>query len=190
MRLNIISILLSVLGWAQPAFSTLEIVSEQGPTARCEELRIGRELRIYKDPSLFLGALSLIFKDPHLGWDNLMRENPLLTTLRGTAQLLRLGPPREFKNFGFVAKLYENVEPRLRLEEVPSSELSKKNKGKRYAAAEIVPVMLCGDSDAYRNTMGFLLVSDMKAAQAEAGAGGGSMPPSVNSIPEWKEFRP
>ncbi len=190
MRLKFVSLLLLSIGLAQPAFSAIEIITERGLNPSCEELRIGRELRVYKDPSLFLGALSLIFKDPHIGWDNLMRENPLLTSLQGTAQIIRLGPPRQFKNFGFVAKLYESVEPRLRLEELPSSELSKKNKGKKYSAAEIVPVMLCGESDAYRNTMGFILNSDLKAAQAEINGGGGSLPPSVNFIPEWKEQRP
>ncbi len=177
-----------------PAYSAIEVIAEAGHSPSCEEFRISRELRIYKDPSLFMGSLSLIYQDPVVGWEKLMGENPLLTTLRGTAQLLRLGPPTEFKNFGFIAKLYESVEPKLRLQEIipraiemkhgPSVKI-KPERAKKYSAAQIVPVMLCGDSDAYRNTMGFVLQSDLTASQLDAN-GGNILPPSVHSIPEWK----
>lgn len=177
------------------AFSAIEIITERDTSPACEEFRLNRDIRIYKDPSLFLESLSLVLRDPIVGWEKMMRENPLLTTLRGTAQIVRLGPARDFKNFGLVARLYESVEPRLKLQEVPAPEQQKKDgrRGhtsarKQFSAARIVPVMLCGDTDAYRNTLGFILQSDLNAAQLDA-TGNVALPPSVRSIPEWKEAK-
>src|SRR4051812_16967215 len=98
-------VLFGMLG--TPAFSAIEVITERESSPSCEEFRITSDIRIYKDPSLFLDSLSLILRDPIVGWEKMMRENPLLTTLRGSAHFMRLGPARDFKNFGLVAKLYE-----------------------------------------------------------------------------------
>jgi len=197
MRLSIGIALFLVSGLFAPRahawLSPIEIVTENGHNPSCEEFRFNRDLRVYKDPSLFLGALSLFERDPRMGWENLMRENPLMTTLRGSAQIILLGPAREFKNFGLVAKLYETVEPRLKLQEIPSTEVipSASGRGKnvvqkiKKTGALILPVMICGDSDAYRNSLGFVLESDFKSAQLDVN-GTASLPPSVRSIPEWR----
>ncbi len=196
MRLFIGILAFSLFGWTAPSHALLapiEIVTEQGHSASCEEYQLYHDLRVYKDPSLFLGNMSMILKNPRLGWENLMRENPLMTTLQGSAQIIRLGPPREFKNFGLIARLYETVEPRLKLQEIESVESvpsrdgrrSKQELKKKKAGALIVPVMICGDSDAYRNALGFVLESDFKAAQQDK-LGVTSLPPSVRSIPEWR----
>ncbi len=195
MRLSIGIALFLMTGFLRPAhavLSPMEIVTEQGHTPSCEEYRLLRDLRVYKDPSLFLGALSLIERDPRMGWENLMRENPLMTTLRGSAQLILLGSAREFKNFGLIAKLYETVEPRLKLQAIPSTEVlptpsgpGKKVQKLKKTGARIVPVMICGDSDAYRNSLGFVLESDLKTAQLDPN-GTAALPPSIRSIPEWR----
>lgn len=150
-----------------------QIVTE-GSNVACEEMRLSKELKIFKDPTLFLSTLSLIYQDPVAGWDMLMRENPLLTTVKGVVQLMRLGPTREFRNFGAVAKLYEAAEPRLK---VASGALGKH--------APIVPIMLCGDKDAYINSLGFVLEADLKSALSSSENGAG-LPPSIypNPVPK------
>src|SRR5690348_13896830 len=88
----------------------VDVVNEN-PQSACRPVELFRELNVFKDPTLFMSDLGLIYVDPTLGWKQLMRENPLLTQLKGRVQLLQLGPAREFKNFGAIAKLYEAAEP-------------------------------------------------------------------------------
>lgn len=151
-----------------------EVVNERGAGESCQEFTIQRELKVFKDPTLFLPNLGLIMADPKVGWYRLMQENPLLMVLTGRVKLTRLGETREFKNFGAIARLYELAEPRLRLvdPEAPKQPLVK-----------IVPVQVCGEG-----VLGFVLESDLqKATQGLATTKG--LPPSIypNPIPDWRK---
>lgn len=157
------------------------IVSENSHLS-CEELKIFKELRVYKDPSLFLGNLSEIYSDPSVGWERLMKENPLLTTIKGAVQVMRLGPEREFKNFGAIAKIYELADPQFKKKGEKSS-----NPSSNPMNPKIVPIKICG-GDAYGETMGFVLVSDLKKAQVEEFEPG-VLPPSTvgNPVPKLRK---
>lgn len=155
------------------------IVSEI-PHVSCQEVKLYKELKIYKDPSLFLGNLSEIYADPSVGWEKLMKENPLLTTIKGTVNLMKLGPERDFKNFGAIARIYEVADPQFR--HVGKEEA----KGAVPKDPKIVPVKIC--ADAYAETMGFVLVSDLKNAQMEE-FDPSVLPPSTvgNPIPKLRK---
>lgn len=157
------------------AFSA-EIVTENQKLV-CQEFRLNQEVRVYKDPSLFLPQLSQIYADPATGWDELMKESPIVTTVKGAVQLMKLGPAREFKNFGEIAKLYELVDPRFR--EVKKSPSDK--------SPMILPVKICS-SDAYNDTMGFVLSADLEKSQSYAGEHAG-LPPSAhpNPVPKLRK---
>jgi len=157
-----------------------QVISEFSHSS-CEEFRLVRELTIYKDPSLFIGNLGQMYNDPHQGWTELMNETPVLTTLQGTVHLMKLGEPVEFKNFGIISKLYELVEPRLK----PNKE-SKKSKSAHAFGKEItwiIPIKICGS--AYGDSLGFVLISDLKWAQHEEREPG-TLPPSIypNPVPD------
>lgn len=172
--MKLISIVLSLL-ILRVAYAA-QIVTD-GSHAACEEFRFVKELKLFKDPTLFLSNLSVIYQDPATGWESLMHENPLLTTLRGTVHLMKLGPELEFKNFGAIARIYELAEPKLRMSE------------SREKHAKIVPVKVCGSNEPYGDTLGFVLVSDLKSAQIEDQEGA-SMPPSTlpNPIPKLRKY--
>ena len=150
------------------------------PRAVCEELRLNRELTIYKDPTLFLADIALIAMDPVAGWRKLASADPRLTTLDGTVQLQQLGEAREFKNFGVVSALYERAEPRFR-----TKRGGEGTKGGAKTGVPIVSVMLCGANDAYRNTLGFVVLSDLEQAREDRNEGN-ELPPSIypNPIPK------
>ncbi len=152
-----------------------EVVGETGGQARCQPFTAKSELRVFKDPTLFLPSLSLILADPKVGWYRLMQENPLRAVLQGSTSLRILGEPREFKNFGVIARLYELAEPRLRLSDVKQV--------KPGTSEKIVPVQICGDGG-----LGFVLESDLKRAALDEEPHGEGLPPSVlpNPVPAWK----
>lgn len=175
---------------ASVASSPVQIVTGGDKTV-CEEVQVKRELRIFKDPSLFLPILNQLYLDPVSGWKELMRENPLLTTVQGTVYLMRLGPPTAFRNYGAIARLYESVDARLRMRpqrDAAAPVLEGKSVGFR-GPTPIVSVMLCGDNDAYKNTMGFVIASDLSFVQQEE-EGKRGMPPSVypNPIPRLPDM--
>ena len=93
--------------------------------ASCQEFRLVKELRVYKDPSIFVGNLGQMYNDPHQGWASLMNENPVLTTLEGTIHLMKLGSPMEFKNYGVISRLYELADPRFKAKAKKRSLLNK-----------------------------------------------------------------
>ena len=139
----------------------IQVVSESTHTS-CTPFEFQRELRIYKDPSFFV---------PDLG---LMYDSPILTTVKGSTHLMILGSSREFKNFGEVSKLYEIVDPQFRSE----------NKEKKSATgAVIIPIKICGQSEPYSDSLGFVLESDLKTAQTEDLGEGGKLPPSTAGRP-------
>ncbi len=176
MRFSVKSFLFSLFTPAL-VLASADVVTDSDVKAHCEELVVKRELRVFKDPSLFLPGLALIAEDPKAGWERLMEESPLLTRLTGRVSLMRLGKAREFKNFGAIAKLYEAAEPRLRLRE----------KGAAASSARVIPIQICGDG-----SLGFVLESDLKwAALDEKRASEDVMPPSTypNPVPRWKEFK-
>ncbi len=184
-RKSAVTIALVASMWlAAPGFG-FQIVTEGDKTA-CQEVRLFKELKIYKDPTLFLSVMSLIQQDPQAGWEALSRENPLLTTVKGTVQLAQLGPEREFKNFGAIARLYEVADPRFRLRRETGSD----GRAHLKKPIAIIPIMLCGENDPYKNTMGFVPVEDFKLAQVDE-LSKGEMPPSVypNPIPKLRKDR-
>jgi hypothetical protein len=153
----------------------VDVVTENG-AADCEVFVAHRELRIFKDPTLFLPNISQIMADPKEGWKRLMAERPLLNSFKGSVSLARLGKAREFRNFGVIARLYELVEPRLRLVDEVT--------GRRLPSVKIVPVQICG-----QGTLGFVLEEDLRRAQIDEDVElGNVLPPSVypNPIPDWK----
>lgn len=171
MRVFQVVLFLSLL--AKPSFAA-EVVGEKGGQASCKPFTAHRELRVFKDPTLFLPSLSLILADPKVGWYRLMQENPLRASLRGPVSLRILGEAREFKNFGVIARIYELAEPRLRLTEEKNAKLGKSEK--------IVPVQICGEG-----ALGFVLESDLKRAAEQEEYIGEGLPPSVypNPVPVW-----
>jgi hypothetical protein len=154
------------------SLNAVELVSERGAGSSCQELTVKRELKVFKDPTLFLPNLGLIMADPKVGWYRLMQETPLLMVLTGRVKLTKLGEAREFKNFGVIARLYELAEPRLRLVD---PEVSKQ------PLVKIVPVQICGEG-----VLGFVLESDLRLATEGLKAEKG-LPPSIypNPIPVW-----
>lgn len=140
------------------------------------ELELRGELDVYKDPSLFLPQVAEVYRDPDLHWDVLKHEKPHLTTVSGPTCLRKLGPPTRFRDFGLVTRLYEAADPRLRL--------AGKGPDKGRSPL-IVPVQLCGNTR-YKDTLGFVLASDLEQALHPPGEAVG-MPPSTkgNPIPEW-----
>lgn len=170
----LVLIILILSSWEARA---VDVVAEQGAHTVCEEFVAHKELRVFKDPTLFLPNLALIQADPKVGWYRLLQETPLLTSfLKGRVRLKRLGEPREFKNFGVIARFYELAEPRLRMREVGEGSLTR--------AARIVPVQLCG-----QDNLGFVLESDLRRASVDDETAGGGMPPSIypNPVPELRD---
>ncbi len=149
----------------------------------CEEFALKRELPIYKDPSLFLPFVDLLEKDPKAGWEALSKESPLLTTVKGSQHFMRLGPARDFSNFGDIAKIYEVNDRRF----IPRW-VHFKNEPAKLKNSRIVPVKICGMGAAYTDTLGFILESDLETALKAEAAENAAMPPSTvgNPIPKLK----
>jgi hypothetical protein len=166
-----------------------QIVTEAQHT-HCEELQLFKDLKIYKDPTLFLPVLSQIYVDPANGWDLLMNESPLLTTLRGTIHVMRLGSPQEFKSFGGISRLYELADSQFVPKPTPSPEPKKKLSPKDVEELKrgplIVPIKIC--SEAYAETLGFVLETDLKTAQVDEREEA-TLPPSTrtNPIPKLRK---
>lgn len=159
-----------------------QVITEH-PYVSCEEFLLKREMKIYKDPSLFMPNLNMLYTDPKAGWAELLKENPLLTTVKGGQRLMRLGPAREFKNFGPVARIYEMNDPRF----LPKYQQGKKSQ-REIKNPMIVPVKICGAGDAYSDSLGFVLEADLKLAQVAEETENSVMPPSTvgNPIPKLK----
>ena len=177
-------LLLSAL--MQSSIYATQVVAD-GESLRCQEYRLHQEVRLYKDPSLFLPQLSQIYADPVAGWDELMKENPLVMTIRGSVQLMKLGPEREFKNFGPISRIYELVDPRFRVQKPGLTNLPKTSKKNPDVNAMILPIKICSQ-DSYNDTMGFVLSSELKRAQMES-EDKVSLPPSghPNPIPKLRK---
>lgn len=161
----------------------VQIVTES-PNVACEELQLAKELRIYKDPTLFLANLGMIYADPTQGWESLMEESPLLTTVKGRVQVMRLGKAREFRNFGGISRLYESVDPRLK---APKKRMGTKGP-ELLNPTMIIPIKVCGGAyDAYKDSLGFVVATDLRDAQQEEYEDG-QMPPSTvgNPIPKLR----
>ncbi|MFM8313051.1 MAG: hypothetical protein ACKOA8_02090 [Deltaproteobacteria bacterium] len=150
----------------------------------CEEVKLSSELRVYKDPSLFVGALGEMYNDPQQGWKSLMNETPVLTHLSGTVELMRLGVPAEFKNFGVISKLYELADSRFKV--IQPQGIKKDPKTKPRTGPLVIPVKVCGSS--YGDSLGFVLLADFQRAQKQ-NIEEGTLPPSVypNPVPVLKK---
>ena len=171
--MRILALILVAAAWTTEIFS-IQVVTDS-PNVVCRELKLHREVRVYKDPTLFLSNLNLIYTDPAAGWDALMEESPVLTTLKGEVQLMQLGPPRDFRGFDAIAKLYELAEPRLEVRDAKGP-------------SRIIPVKICGHNQPYTDALGFVLEADVKLAQKEELEGRG-LPPSTypNPIPKLQK---
>ncbi len=147
-----------------------------GSGGQCETFQALRELRVFKDPTLFLPNVQEIQQDPKLGWEKLLKESPLHNSFKGPVRLARVGPVTEFKNFGAIARLYELVEPRLRLVDLDT--------GARLKVTRIIPVQVCD-----QGTLGFVLEEDLLRATLKEEFEGEGMPPSVypNPIPDYQQ---
>jgi hypothetical protein len=172
----IYSILLFGGGCATNA-AAVTIVSER-PEVICEEFRAAKELRIFKDPAVFLSALNSVTLDPKTAWEAMGEERPLLTTVRGTFHMTQLGPPRRFPNFGAISKAYE------------ISQLGYPDSPAKFSVendTEIIPIKMCGPSDAYNDSLGFVVLSELVWAQIDENDEG-QLPPSTlgNPIPKLK----
>lgn len=173
---------LVLLGFVPEVYS-IEIISKNKRTY-CEEINLNKDLILYKDPELFLSNLSVMMHvDPELSVEELTgSDGPVLTTFRGKIQLMRLEPPREFRNFFLTI-----LQPKFR----KTPQLAKKGVGENLRTDEvtkIIPVKICGGmSDPYRDSVGFIVESDLASATAEDYEAG-TLPPSIypNPIPKIK----
>jgi len=169
-----------------PRTSPVQLVTDS-PKVACEQITLNRDLNIYKDPSLFLSIAGLLYADPERGREALWEETPLLTTVRGTFQFMRVPPMREFRGFGEIAMIYERIEPRLKPQAQDARD--KKKKPGLNQAPLIQLIKICGDEHAaYKDTLGFVLASDLSDAQKAPDSEDGSLPPSTvgNPIPKLK----
>jgi len=176
--LKILLFLVFILGCLSQKVFSAQVLSEF-ENSKCEEFKLFRDLKVYKDPSLFIGNLGEMYNDPKQGWDGLMKETPILTTLQGTVYLMKLGGASEFRNFGIISKLYELADSRF---------VAKKsgNKSKTPIRPLVIPVKLCGFG--YEDSLGFVLFTDFEKAlfpEREEGA----LPPSIypNPVPSLRK---
>ena len=171
MKLNYAGLVAFLLINGANVSQAVQIVTGDAPTA-CEEFQLLKELRVYKDPAVLLNNVSIMKVDAETAWDSMADESPVLTQLSGRVQLMRLGPPDAFQNFGAVARAYEAAIPRLKLR----SNVDK--------SAMIVPVRICGEHQAYSDSLGFVFLSELTDAQIDEGQRG-RLPPSTlkNPIP-------
>lgn len=180
---SLIVLVVAAFGVTSPVVA-VQIVTES-PNVVCEELQLAKELRVYKDPTLFLANLGMIYADPAHGWQTLMEESPLLTTVKGKVQIMRLGKPREFRNFGGISRLYQTMDPRLKAPQRPAAG----QKGPQLIdPTMIIAVKICGGAyEAYKDSLGFVVASDLREAQQEDYEDG-QMPPSTvgNPIPKLR----
>jgi hypothetical protein len=155
----------------------IQIVTED-PKLVCEEFQITKELKVYRDPALFISKMKLLAVDPSLGWREIRSEKPVLTSLKGTVHLVRLAPPQPFKNFKAYAELYEMADPGF-------SPRPLTNEGRPDRSPLIVPVKLCGN-EGYLDALGFMLKAEFDSAQLDDGEIN-QLPPSTprNGIPKF-----
>lgn len=151
----------------------MEIVSAN-EEAICEEYTLNQELRVYKDPALFLEVVSGVVRDPKLGWRRLLQENPLLVSLTGQTFLMKLGPARPFKGFNELASLYEMADPKMAAQ--------RGMKPKKVRVPMAIPIRVCGMGGPYAETLGFVLELDLYEAQMDRKVAG-KRPPSTPGNP-------
>ena len=110
-----------------------------------------------------------VYKDPSLFRQN-PEESPLLGTFIGQVSIQRLGEPVEFNNLIFFSSRHPIAE-------------GDSNSG---VDNRIIPVRMC--DSAYKDTLGFIVESDLTMAQKEVRKRG-YLPPSVypNPIPKLED---
>lgn len=152
---------------ATSSYAPAEVVGSH-EAKPCRSRYFYQPLAVYRDPSLFLGSFAAYVADPRRGLDELLKERPLLTRLVGEVAFRELPGEHVFKSFPVIQQMYADVDRRFLAAEAP----------------KIVFVVLCGEKSAYRDTMGFVLQSDL--LQADRPLGG--LPPSIepNPVPQWR----
>jgi hypothetical protein len=176
--LKVLLALLVIFGCHSQIGFSVQVLSEF-ENSKCEEFKLFRDLNVYKDPSLFIGNLGEMYNDPRQGWDGLMKETPILTTLQGTVYLMKLGGASEFRNFGMISKLYELADSRF----VAKKSIQKSGIPVRPL---VIPVKLCGFG--YGDSLGYVLFTDFEKALIPDREEG-SLPPSVypNPVPNLRK---
>ena len=155
--LNRVLAMLCLLLLASSGASAVDVVAELVAPS-CERFTIVKELRIFKDPTT-------------LDWENVMEEDPILTTLKGEVPLMRLGASRPSKSITFLARLRALSPGRT------ATPLDKKG------PISVIPVKICGTpGEAYLDTFGYVVESELKDAQQEERFEG-SLPPSTPGRP-------
>lgn len=167
-----------LLGPGLKAFG-LQVVTES-PTLGPEKIRIVRKegLQLYKDPNLW-------------DWQELEMD-PRLTCLTGEVTIQRLYTQR-LRNFRYVSKVYESKLSELLRTELKYDPLQTKLKAEGSFGQEhekgllgpMVAVFIEILDGAYRGTFGFVVADDLKKAQTQEQTTN-RLPPSVDSIPQWK----
>ncbi len=140
----------------------------------CSEVDLKKELRVFKDPTLFVGILSQIYAEPREGIESLKEESPLRMVVKGKVKV-RFEELQMMHNYGPISKLYEFVEPRLKKSRLPNGKDRE----------PIRAVTFCGeDADSY--SVGFVLEKDLQAALKDD-LDLNQMPPSTpgNEIPRY-----
>lgn len=156
----------------------VEVVSEEHSS--CETLDLKQELKVYKDPTLFLHRIRQAATTVD-GWNALVDESPLLTSVKGRVSMMRLGPPRTFKSFTQIARFYDSLDHQIDIR--PDG-----NDLRSDLSAEVIPVRFCGEHEPYESTLGFVVASDLKRSQQSPEKQPG-LPPSTypNPIPHLHE---
>jgi len=129
----------------------------------CRSPFFHQPVAIYRDPSLFLGAFAAYVADPRRGLDELLRERPLLTRIAGPVSFREVGDPRAFHSFPIIQQMYGDIDRRFLAPTAP----------------KIVSVILCGQNNPYRDTIGFAVKADLDNADRPEGG----LPPSIEPNP-------
>lgn len=159
--------LICVPSWA------VQIVTD-GSNPYCEQVSLLSSLRVYRDPALILESVKLFEADSSQGWDAMLDESPVLTTLStGAVHIMRLGKPRPFKHYSEIEQVYELADPKMRAED----------RSKVRGNPLIVPIKICG-AESYNDTLGFVFLSDLtRSQQLVSETGIASLPPSTPNHP-------
>jgi hypothetical protein len=172
--MKIFAALILLFGLGCVPLWAVQIVTD-GSNPYCEEVSLLTPLRIYRDPALILESVKLLGLDGSLGWDAMLDESPVLTTLgTGAVHIMKLGKPQPFKHYSEIESVYELADLKLRARDRSTS------KGNPL----IVPIKICG-AESYNDTLGFMFVSDWNRSQQlpMTVEGDSTLPPSTLSHP-------
>jgi len=161
--------------WFLLFYATLASAAPMPPapiSSQCREYPIYEEVLFFKDPSVWLETVKEVFHDPSKLSEVINRENPVRETLKGMVRLKAINETQIFKNFHWIAGVYQGRYPSL-------AEFAK-----RENTAFIIQVKKCDAADS-DGAMGFILEKQwMKGLENKKVVG---LPPSTlaNPVPKW-----